>query len=332
MRIVFVIVLLLVAGIAARWFVAFTPPISGADPIAELTAVDINGDRQYLLIRGKDRSKPVLLFLHGGPGMPAMYLGHSFQRPLEKDFVVVHWDQRAAGKSYRPPIDPASISTSQLIADAEAVIAHLKTRLGAEKVYLAGHSHGSYLGAILAAHRPDLIEAFVGIGQVADGTREIAIQDAYLKTQLERLGLPADTPITGANREDLLFKTGSEIYSATSFMPLIVAGLKAPEYSLSDVMRVQKGSSFSSTHMTRDMVDGPLMDSVTTFEMPVYFIMGAHDMVTPVSLAREYFDLVESPSKHWIDFDSSAHFPFFEEPERFAETMTRIVEETSAPR
>ena len=86
------IVLLLAAVTTARWFVSFTPPILGANAIASLEAVDINGDRQYLLIRGKDKTTPVLLFLHGGPGMPAMYLGHRFQRPLEKDFVVVHWD------------------------------------------------------------------------------------------------------------------------------------------------------------------------------------------------------------------------------------------------
>ncbi len=322
------VILLLTIAIFARWFVSFTPPIFAPHAIAKLGAVDINGDRQYLLIRSKDKSKPVLLFLHGGPGMPAMYLAHAFQRPLEEDFVVVHWDQRGAGKSFRKGMDPAQISTSQLVADAEAVIAYLQSTLGADKVYLVGHSHGSYIGALLAARRPALVQAFIGVGQVADMTREIEIQDAYLRRQMTGLGLPSDTPLTDANREDFLFKTGSEIHNATSFAPLILTGLLAPEYSLSDVMKVKDGSAFSSKHMKRDLIDGPLLANVTRFEMPVYFFMGAHDLVTPVSLAQEYFELVDAPAKSWVEFENSAHFPFFEEPEKFAEMMARVVEET----
>ena len=157
--------------------------------------------------------------------------------------------QRGSGKSFRNDIDPALISTSQLVADAESVIAYLQTRLGAEKIYLAGHSHGSYLGAILAQRRPELFHAFVGIGQVADTNREAAIQDDFLRSRLSGLGLPPDLPINNANREDLLFKTGSELHGATSFTPLIIAGLLAPEYSLSEVMKVKNGSAFSSRHM-----------------------------------------------------------------------------------
>jgi hypothetical protein len=55
---------------------SFTPPIFARDSIAELMAIDVNGDEQHLLIRGTDRSLPVLPFVHGGPGMPAMYLAH----------------------------------------------------------------------------------------------------------------------------------------------------------------------------------------------------------------------------------------------------------------
>lgn len=327
LRIIGGVLIAILVLISARWFFAWTLPIFSKDAISDLTAVEINGDRQFLLLRGEDKSKPVLLFLHGGPGMPAMYLGHAFQRPLEKDFVVVHWDQRASGKSYRDDIDPALISTSQLVADAEAVIAYLQQRLGAEKVYLVGHSHGTYLGALLASRRPDLVKAYVGIGQVADMSREIPVQDAFLKTRLSTLGLPESTEISGANREDLLFQTGSELYGETSFTPLLVTGLFAPEYSLSDVMKVRAGSSFSSANMKRDMINGPMLETVTQFSTPVYFVMGEHDMVTPVSLAREYFDRVDAPKKTWIAYGSSAHFPFFEEPEKFAADMKRIAAE-----
>ncbi|MCC5993509.1 MAG: hypothetical protein JJT99_13425, partial [Rhodobacteraceae bacterium] len=64
------ILLLLGAGVVLGWkaLPGRTPAISGPDPIAVLAPVQIGGMRQWLLIRGQDRSAPVLLWLHGGPG------------------------------------------------------------------------------------------------------------------------------------------------------------------------------------------------------------------------------------------------------------------------
>ncbi len=110
---------LLLGGYA---FKSFTPPIASTDAVAFLKKVKVRGDNQYVLIRGHDRSNPVLLFLHGGPGMPAMYLAHDFQRELEEHFVVVHWDQRGAGKSYRNTITAEELTISNLLEDTDAVI------------------------------------------------------------------------------------------------------------------------------------------------------------------------------------------------------------------
>lgn len=311
---------------AAYAFKSFTPPILSGNAIAELTKAEINGDRQWLLIRGRDRSAPVLLFLHGGPGMPAMYLAHDFQRGLERHFVVVHWDQRAAGKSFRNGVDPATLTISQLLADTDAVVDLLRARLGAEKVWIAGHSHGSYLGALYARRHPGKVAAFIGIGQAADFAREQPEQDAFLKSRLTDLGLPEDTAISGDNREDLLFRTGSELYGETSFMPLLYSGLCAPEYSLFDILNVRKGSSFSSANMKYDHSRNLIADE-RSFEVPVAIIMGAYDMTTPRALAREYFEAIDAPAKRWIDFDRSAHFPFFEQPEEFTAAMLELKRE-----
>jgi proline iminopeptidase len=309
--------MVLIALLTFFWFHSRTRSIDGPDPIATLQTVVISGDEQVMLIRGADRSKPILLFLHGGPGMPMMYLAHKFQRPLESDFVAVQWDRRAAGKSWGND-DPATMRMSQFVDDTVEAIRYVTRLLGQEKVVLVGHSHGSYLGAIVAARHPELLHAFVGVGQVADEEAAFELQ----KRELERR-FPG-REVTRGNREELLFQSGSELHGETSMWPLIRDGMLAPEYSLRDSLNVAKGPQFASRHMQYDVLEGPLETEVTRFDVPVFVIMGEYDLVTPTSLARRYFDTIEAPVKAFYLFRASAHFPHYEEPQRFAEVMREI--------
>src|SRR6185437_4450081 len=117
------------------WFTpGRTPHIPGPRSIASLERVRIGGVNQYILIRGNDSSLPVLLFLHGGPGMPSMYLAHAFQKALEKQFVVVQWDRRGAGKSYRDDISN-TLTSEQLVADTIELTNLLRARFHQDKIY-----------------------------------------------------------------------------------------------------------------------------------------------------------------------------------------------------
>src|SRR5262245_34936946 len=72
--------------------------ITSPNGIAEQRFVPIGGIDQWIQIRGEDRGNPVLLVLHGGPGWPNAV----FTLPLrswERDFTVVQWDHRGAGKT-----------------------------------------------------------------------------------------------------------------------------------------------------------------------------------------------------------------------------------------
>ena len=307
---------------------SFTTPIFADNSITELRSLTVNGDEQFLLIRGRDRGLPVLLFLHGGPGMPAMYLAHDFQRELENHFVVVHWDQRASGKSFKADADPVQLSTSLLLSDTEVVVDFLRGQFESDRIWLVGHSHGSYLGVLYARRNPEKVCAFVGIGQVTNvGSAGPvgALQRRFLEDHREELGLEADVVIDNSNLERLLFESGSELYGKTSFVPLLLSGLLAPEYSLFDILNVAIGSSFSSRNMRYDM-PRDLLTHEWRFRIPVALIMGRHDMVTPTELARDYFDRIEAPLKAWYQFEEAAHFPHFEKPKSFAVTMSELKE------
>lgn len=312
-----------------------TPPIRGAggellpNSLASLEQVELSGMRQWILIRGRDASNPVLLFLHGGPGMPAMYLAHAFQRPLENDFVVVHWDRRGAGKTFSDALAPEDLSVGQLLSDTRELVELLRRRLNKEKIYLVGHSFGSYLGMLFVDRYPELLHAFVSVGQVVDDEAAREIQERFIRARAHKTGRSEAIEEIESRGEEAfeawLFEFGGELRHATSWWPLLWAGLQAPEYSLSDVAKVPKGSSFSSQHMKYDVIDGPLIDHVTEVDIPVYFFTGRFDYTTPFELIQRYHGLLSAPHKQLVWFEDAAHFPFFEEPREFARTMKEVL-------
>jgi len=318
------------------WFTpGRTPSIHGPNSVASLERLRIGGVDQYLLIRGNDSSLPVLLFLHGGPGMPAMYLAHAFQRELEKEFVVVQWDRRAAGKSYREDIN-STLTTEQLVADTVELTNMLRARFHQDRIYLVGHSWGTYLGMLVIARHPELYQAYVGIGQLALSSPIAGIQDEYIRQTAGRMGdQDAIKELEGKGasvRETLLFRFGGELHRAKSYTPLLMTGLAAPEYSLRDARNIPKGVSLYSRNFVYNSISGELMDVVRQVEIPVYFFTGRYDYTDPFTLTEQYFSAIDAPEKHIVWFEESAHFPFYEEPAAFARQMRVVLTATSPTR
>ena len=67
--------------------------------IDTLEQIELNGEKQWINIRGKNKSNPILLFIHGGPASPMMPVAWAFQNGWEDYFTVVQWDQRVSGKN-----------------------------------------------------------------------------------------------------------------------------------------------------------------------------------------------------------------------------------------
>jgi len=306
----------------------FTFPILHNGSVASLEQVVLNGAPQWILIRGR-HDKPIVLFLHGGPGMPSMFLAHAFQHSLERDFLVVQWDRRGAGKTYPTTTNPSLVRTSQEVADAAVLINVLTQRFGQRRVIVIGHSYGSYLGVALVEQHPELVRAYVGVGQVScDTDTEAAIQDAWLRQEAAAAGDRDTLAQIGTkhwDRESALFRYGGEVMKWTSVTPMILTGLASSEYSFTDAMNVQKGVAFTHRNFVYDGPNRPLSQSVRALESPVYLFEGRRDYVAPTVCAAQLFGEITAPRKVWVWFDRSAHFPFLEEPEKFHEELLAVV-------
>jgi proline iminopeptidase len=297
--------------------------------IAMLTAVTLGGVRQDVLIRGADRTRPIVLFLHGGPGMPSMYLAHAFQADLEREFVVVHWDRRGAGKSYASRFPVESLTVRRTLDDLYELREWLRHTVGENRVLLVGHSWGSYLGLLAVRERPDAFAAYIATGVMSPDTLES--KAAQRQCVIDHARAAGDTalarqltaPVSDSTphvTESTLFRVGGELFASRSLWTILRTGFTAPEYTLLDGLHVRPGAQFVLAHMQRNVRDD-WMIADPVLRIPVLFALGRHDCNTPSNAAAAFLDRLQAPYKSVTWFESSAHFPFWEEPARFGQVL-----------
>lgn len=311
-----------------------TPAIRSADggvtprAIARVEWPTLGGARQAILIRGADTANPVVLFLHGGPGMPTMYLAHSFQRPLEQDFVMVQWDRRGAGKSYGARLPAESLTARRTLSDLYELTQMLRARFHQDRIYLVAHSWGTRLALAAIVEHPEWYRAYIGTGQLVPDTsaahrarRMLVLEEGRRlgdTALVARLAAPDATVAEGD-----IFAVGGELRNASSLWPLVRTGLMAPEYNLWDIWNVKRGAQLLSA--TFEGSPEPVLPPAgTVIRVPIFFFLGRHDYNTPSTLAAAYLDSLAAPLKGVVWFDRSAHFPFFEEPEHFRSELRRV--------
>ena len=143
--------------------------ISTPNGVDEKTYVNINGQEQYVFIRGNDVNNSMILNLHGGPANPDAFFTYEFAKEIVDDFTYVSWDQRGCGRTYykNKSTDPENKTADfeQAIEDVDALVNYLCDRFKKDKVFLMGHSYGSLLGVNYVSKHPEKVESYIGIGQ-----------------------------------------------------------------------------------------------------------------------------------------------------------------------
>lgn len=311
-------------------------PIPGS--LSERVTVDIGGIPQGMFIQSADPANPVLLFLHGGPGMVEFFMEHDYPTGLETHFTMVWWEQRGAGMSFSSEIPPETMTMAQMISDTIEVADYLRNRFGQQKIILLGHSWGAYLGIQVAARAPDRFRAYVGMAQIAHQLRsEILARDymldayrargdAAMARRLEAAPVSLEDGTSAAwmrLRDRAMHGIG---VGHMHDMRSVITGIFLPmwrlrAYTLAEKINIWCGKIWSRPFFWDDLLRDDLGARLTEFDLPVYFFAGRHDYTANAELSRAYFDAIEAPVKGFYWFENAAHSPLFEDPGR----ATRIL-------
>lgn len=316
--------------------------------IEALEEASIGGTRQWVSIRGLNRANPVLLFIHGGPGVPMMPMTWAYQAPWEDFFTVVQWDQRGVGKNAsaadREALRP-TMTNERIIADAEEMTAWVRKRLGKDKIVVMGYSYGTSVAMALARRRPEWLHAYVGVGQGGGGGEEYLYRrliELATKAQNEEAlrELKALAPYPGPNRtiEDTLLvrkwarRFNGGWYGKPDLDLFFALPDWAPEYTQTDVDALVPATQWfsrtlgSSRSQTADAPrERTSASERNAFRVPVIVIMGRNDLHTAYEPSRAAFDTIEAPQKRFITLERSAHVPMLEEPGLFLLTLIQEV-------
>lgn len=300
--------------------------------ISEEEFIPINGLQQWITIKG-DPSKPVILFLHGGPGSVLTPYADHLYKDWEKDFVIANWDQRGAGRTFgqQAPeeLTPAylqanPLTVDQIAADGIQVAEYLIKHLNKRKVILFGTSWGSLLGLTMATKRPDLFYAYVGHSQIISPDDDLSLYNQVYKMAqqdhdqqslkvLDELGLP---PYDKARNVGKLFRIVKKYERAHAEPAPADWFTEATGYdNAKDKFDRELGDDYSFVHFVGDKQLGVksmratvnFMQSSTHLKLPVYIMQGEHDLLTPKEKTTAYFNKLQAPKKQFFLMPTAAH-------------------------
>jgi pimeloyl-ACP methyl ester carboxylesterase len=332
------------SGAKFRDILGGTQKIASDHGVDEAKAVMIGGVAQWITVRGRDRRNPILLVLHGGPAAPELPTRYLFEAPWTDYFTVVEWDQRGAGKTYALN-DPAKIASTltedRMVADAEELVAYLRTTYGKKKIFALGHSWGSILGLRLAQDKPQWLYAYIGMGQIIDmraGERAgyaFVLKSAEADHNEKALAeLKAIAPYPEADGSLPIDKIDTErkwsvhygglSHGHDSYDYLSDAQRLSPDYADSDVEAlVDASSGFSFPKLLPQMARTDFT-GVKTLDCPIIIFAGRYDYTTPTAPVERWYDALKAPRKRWVWFENSAHMMSTEEP---GKVLVHLVED-----
>ncbi len=297
------------------------------DSIARVERWRINGVDQSVIIRGRHRSDPLLVWV-GDLWCETPIFRH-YNADLERHFVVVYWCQRYSGQSLDPfAAPPIKLTLDQYVDDLDDLVGELRARFNKNPVVLIGHSSGTAIGLRYTLRHPQNVAAYVGVGQIVNQEESLTRGRAFALAaargshnqaavaDLEQVGGPPYGEEAAIRISKWVIKFGGAFHANLSYAKLALLGVSSPEANWRDITAFMFGERFTAP-LTPELGHLAFDRENLTFEAPIFLLSGRYDHRTDGLSAQTFLNAVHAPLKGFVWFENSAHSPPFEEHDRF---------------
>lgn len=274
--------------------------------------VSIGNIKQVVTYSG-NKNLPVILFLHGGPGSSRMKQAQVFSNTLQKNSLVVQWDQRETGRTLALNKSPVPITLELMESDTYQLVKLLLKKFKKKKLYLVGESWGTVLGFNMAAKHAELLNAYIAFSPVVDQTKSEQILLEKLKLEAKEKGIvQAQNEL---NTVKVPFENDEQLRFSRKWM------LSHDGYTIADKDTIafkQYIEDWSKIWLPtwNKAVSNNLHTDLPTIRCPVYFFLGGKDLQTNFGIAKDYFETLKAPKKDIFIFENAGHSVLTEEAER----------------
>ncbi|HTS59229.1 MAG TPA: alpha/beta hydrolase [Terriglobales bacterium] len=303
--------------------VAQTSRSRGGDRINEEMFVRIGGIDEWITIKGEDRNNPIVLFLHGGPGDALSPSADAMFPGWDKDFTLVQWDQRGAGRTFGKtgPSIASTLTIDRMVQDGVEVSEFLTHELHKRRIIIVGGSWGSILGIYLAHTRPDLFYAYIGTAQIVNWQKGLSASYARVLemaraagnqqaiTALITIGPP---PWNSISKWPVYHKWQQTYQAELVTAPAAPTTISAEYASAQERAQYAAADDFNFEHFWGLTLSGPLTKVDlpalgTEFAVPIFIIQGQEDLTVVPDLAKAYFDSIKAPRKQFYLVPGTGH-------------------------
>jgi pimeloyl-ACP methyl ester carboxylesterase len=319
--------------------------MNNIEKVDNLEKTTINGNEQWVLVRGENKNAPLLIHVQAGPGLPMISEANQMEKllGLEKKYLVAYWDQRGCGKSFNKNVNPKTITLSQMSDDIIECTKYLLKKYNKDKAILIGYSMGATTSLMAASKNSMLFSQLflVGIDIDIPKANIFALEFARSKAKeqsnnklLKQIDKLAEQPILEAGRfqqrAKILTNLGG-IKNGSTYNQLLITTIKnilfSKAYSLSDLAKTIKGMNFCQNAILPELDTLNLFKTIKFVNVPVHFFQGKLDAIAHYEIAVSFYKHLQADNKTFTDFNTSAHIIQYEEPEKFVRSLNeKIIE------
>jgi pimeloyl-ACP methyl ester carboxylesterase len=283
--------------------------------------VAIGGINQVIATKGNPQ-KPLLLFLHGGPGSSRMNTADKFTDQLLNDLCIVMWDQRESGLTQKLNKTNTPISFKLMTNDTRDLIDTLLRRYDRKKLFLAGESWGTSLGFQMVKQYPDKLFAYMSFGSVVHQSLSEELLLEKMKTHA--VDKQNKTAIEELNKVKIPFTSYEQMYYLRKWW-FDYNGQSFPAKDTAAIKEYLKDWSATWLATWNEVLGIDLTKSLPVAKCPVYIFAGGTDQQTSSSIAKSYEELLKAPQKKLFWYEKAGHDVLITESPAVQQEIKQIV-------